>query len=177
MKNKGIFSIAVFSLIVFIGIASYLWYLFFHEYEGVLLSKNPKMEFLRGVELVNTGNINYINATNKDSDSIAPVYYFSVKNKSNKDYNYLIIIEDSKGNDGCTDSTRFQRSDLEYELKLDNKTIKKGGLDTLSSNILDSNAIKSGAVNDYALRIKLKEDTTDYQDKHFHYVINMKEKE
>ena len=68
MKNKGIFSIAVFSLIVFIGIASYLWYLFFHEYEGVLLSKNPKMEFLRRVELVNTGNINYINATNKDSD-------------------------------------------------------------------------------------------------------------
>ena len=177
LKNNGIFTIAVFSLIVFIGIASYLWYLFFHEYENVLVKENSNMQFASGVELINTGNINYINATNTDSDSVIPVYYFSVKNKSNKDYNYIISLEDSEGNDGCSNATKLTRSELEYELKMDNKTIKTGGLETLSNNILDSNIVKSGTTNDYSIRIKIKADTTDYQDKHFHYVINMKEKE
>lgn len=159
------------------GIASYLWYLYFHDYEGALISLNPNMEFLRGVELVNTGNINYVNAKTEDSDSIIPIYYFSVKSKSTKDFNYIIIIENSEGNDGCSSSTRLNRDELKYELTLDNKVIKTGGLDTLTNNILDANIIKAGSVNDYSLRIKLKEDTTDYENKHFHYVINMREKE
>ena len=177
MKNKNILNIAVICLILCIGIASYLWYLYFHDYEGRIIALNPKMEFIRGVELINTGNIDYINAKKDDADSIIPVYYFSVKNNSNKDYEYNIVILDSEGNDGCQESTRLKRSDLWYELKLDNKIIKESGLDTISNNILDTNVIKAGSVNDYSLRIKLKSDSTEYQDKHYHYVINLKEKE
>ena len=177
MKNKKVLDIAVLCLIIFIGIASYLWYLYFNEYEGRLINENPKMEFIRGVELINTGSINYVNATVDDVDSIIPTYYFSVKNKSNKDYNYIIVIEDSEGTDGCSSSSRLSRSELIYELKLDNKVIKVDGLDTLSNNILDSNIVKANSTNDYSLKIRLKSDTTNYEDKHFHYVINLKEKE
>lgn len=177
MKNKNIFTIAIICLLIFVGIASYLWYLYFHEYENKLIAENCKPEFNQEVELVNTGNISYIDAKKEDSDSVVPVYYFSVKSNSNRDYNYVITFENSDGNDGCTSENRLDRSELEYELKYDNKVIKSAGLDTLSNNILDTGVIKANSVNDYSLKIRLKSDITNYQKKHFHYVINIKEQE
>ena len=177
MKNKGILTIAMISLFVFIGIASYLWYLYFHEYEAKLIDASPAMKFIKGVELINSGNTNYINANVLDDDSIIPTYYFSVKNHSDKDYNYVIIIEDTNGDDGCTSATRFKRSELIYELSLDNNVIKTGGLDTLTNNVLDKNIIKVNETNDYSFKIKLKDEDTNYESKHFHYTINMKEHE
>ncbi len=177
MKNKNILTIAIVCLFIFIGIASYLWYLYFHEYESKLIDASPAMKFIKGVELINSGNINYINANTSDDDSIIPTYYFTVKNHSDKDYNYVIFIEDSNGNDGCSPSTRLKRSELEYELTLDNQVIKEGSLDSLQNNVLDKNIIKVDGINDYSLKIKLKESDTNYENKHFHYVINMKEHE
>ena len=177
MKNKGVFTIAIISLVLFMGIASYLWYLYFHEYEARIISGNSVLEFIRDVELVNTGSINYVNANVLDNENMIPTYYFSVKNKSNKDYNYVIIIEDTTGNDGCTKDTRFKRDELEYELKYENEVIMSGGLDTLQNSVLDSNIVKANGTNDYALKIKLKSDDVDYENKHYHYIINMKEKE
>ena len=66
---------------------------------------------------------------------------------------------------------------MEYELSLDNEVILSGGLDTLNKNILTKNIIKVGETHDYSLKIKLKEDDTGYENKHFHYIINMKEHE
>ena len=134
------------------------------------------MEFIRGVELVNTGGINYINAEPQDDDSIIPIYYFSVKNKTDKDFDYVIVLEETDGNDGCVESTRFHKDELVYELKLDNKVIKEASLDTLVDNILDTNLVKGNNANDYSLKIRLKDDAKNYDKKHFHYVINLKEK-
>ncbi len=177
MKNRSVLTIAIVSLFVFTGIASYLWYLYFHEYESKLIDASPAMKFIKGVELVNSGSINYVNANTFDTDEVIPTYYFSVKNHSDKDYDYVIILDDEESSDGCSPSTRLKRNELEYELTLDNKVIKTGSLDTLKNNVLDKNIIKINGTNDYSLRIKLKEDTTDYENKHFHYVINMKEHE
>ncbi len=177
MKNKNVLTIAIICLFIFVGIASYLWYVYFHEYERTLIDASPAMKFIKGVELINSGNINYINAKSYDDDSVIPVYYFSVRNHSDKDYNYVILLEDSNGNDGCTPSTRLKRSELEYELTLDNEVIKTGSLDSLNNNVLDKSIIKIGERNDYSLKIRLKENDTDYENKHFHYVINMKEHE
>ncbi len=177
MKNKSVFSVAIISLVFFIGIASYLWYLYFHEYEGKLMDENCKPEFSREVELLNTGSTSYNEAKVDDTDSSIPTYYFSVKNNSSNDFNYVILFENSEVNDGCTAATRLERSELEYELRLDNKIIKTASLDTLIDNILDTNIIKGNSVNDYSLKIKLKSDAVDYQNKHFHYLINIKEKE
>lgn len=176
MSDKKVYTIGVVSLGIFIILAAILWYLYFNNYERKLLSQNESAEFSRGVELVNSGEINYLDATNKDDDSIVPIYYFRVKNNTNKDYDYVLYFENATSNDGCTPSSTFSRDDLEYELKLDNKVIKKGGLDTLQNNVLDINTITSKGVNDYSLKVRLKESVTDYSDKHFHYIVTMKEK-
>lgn len=176
MKSKNIIVVGIFSLIIFMGIATYLWYLYFHEYEGKLLAQNTEYDFTRGVELVNSGSTTYLNATNEDDDAIIPTYYFRVKNNMDKDFNYVIYFENAEANDGCTKDTTFSRDELEYELKLDNKVIKTGGLETINNNVLDVNTIAKNSIKDYALKVRLKSSVTDYDNKHFHYVINMKEK-
>lgn len=175
MKNKKILTIAIISLFIFTGISAYLWYLYFNEYETKLIDSSPVMRFIKDVELINSGNINYVNANVEDDDSIIPTYYFTVKNHSDTDYKYVILLEETSSNDGCSTSTLFKRSELEYELTLDNKTIKTGGLDTLKNNILDTNTIKAEGTNDYSIKIRLKDSDTNYENKHFHYVVNMKE--
>lgn len=177
MKNKNILTIAIICLFIFVGIASYLWYLYFYEYEKNLIDASPAMKFLKGVELINSGNINYINANANDDDSIVPTYYFTVKNHSDKNYQYVILLEDSTGNDGCSPSTRLKREELEYELTLDNRVIKTGSLDSLVNNVLDKNIVNIDGINDYSLKIRLKDSDSNYENKHFHYIINMKEHE
>ena len=175
MKHKNVIVVGIFSLIIFMGIASYLWYVYFTKYEEVELAKNEKTEFIKTVELINSGSTTYLNATNIDADETIPVYYFRVKNSSNKNFNYTLYFQNAVGNDGCTEETTFNRDELEYELKLDNKVIKSGGLETISNNELDINTVAGNSVNDYSLKVKIKENFTDYENKHFHYTITMKE--
>ena len=175
MNSKKVYTIGIVSLIFFMIIASILWYLYFNDYEKKLSSQNENTEFIRGVELLNSGEINYINATNTDDDSIIPTYYFRVKNNTNKNHNYVLYFENATSNDGCTQETTFSRDELEYELKLDNKVIKKAGLNTIQNNVLDVNMVKANSVNDYSLKVRLKENVTDYDNKHFHYIVTMKE--
>lgn len=177
MKSKNVIVVGIFSLIVFMGIASYLWYLYFTEYEKKLIAQNMDSDFSRAVELINSGQITYLNATNTDDDMIVPTYYFRVKNNSDKDHNYVIYFENAQVNDGCTSETTYSRNDLEYELKLGNKVIKTGGLETISNNVLDTNTVAKNSINDYSIKVRLKSSVTDYSDKHFHYTITMKEKE
>lgn len=176
MKSKNIIVVGIFSLIVFMGIASYLWYLYFHEYEEKLIAQNNDSDFTRGVELINSGSITYLNATNTDDDMIVPTYYFRVKNNSSMDHEYVLYLENAQVNDGCSSATTYSRSELEYELKLDNRVIKTGGLDTISNNVLDINKVTKNSINDYSIKVRLKSSVTDYSDKHFHYIITMKEK-
>lgn len=176
LKNKSIFTIGVICLVFFIGIAAYLWYLYFKEYEGKIIAENDGLAFMRAVEFENSGPIYYINADVLDPDNVIPKYYFRVKNSSDKDYEYYLYIEDSNGNDGCNANTRFKRSDLQYELRLDNQLLKNGSLDSISDNLLYVNTVEAGKVNDYSLKIWLKDDVEDYEDLHYHYIITMKEK-
>ncbi len=177
MKNKNVLTIAVVCLFIFTGISSYLWYLYFYDYEQKLIDASPAMKFVKGVELINSGNINYVNANAFDDENMIPTYYFSVKNHSDRDYNYIILLEDTEGKDGCTEATRLTRNELEYELTLDNEVIKAGDLSLLDKNILDSNIIKVNETHDYSFKLRIKENAENYEGKHFHYIINMKEKE
>ena len=176
MKRKNVIIMGIFSLVIFMGIASYLWYLYFNKYEEKLIKQNGIYEFERVVELANSGPTTYLNATNNDTEEIIPTYYFRVENESDQEYEYILYFQNVDVNDGCSESTRFDRSDLEYELKLDNKVIKKAGLETITNNELDINTISSHSINDYSIRLKLKENVTDYENKHFHYTITIKEK-
>ena len=165
------------SLIIVIGIASYLWYLYFHDYEAKAILENCKTNFDNAIKLENTGKVNYVDAKAGDSEDVIPVYYFSVKNTSSDDFGYVILLEEIDGNDGCTYETRLKKEELEYTLKLDNKTINTADLNTISNGMITENTIKGNSVQDYALVIKIKEGITDFEKKHFHYKINIKEKE
>ena len=174
MKNKVFFTIGMISLTIFIVIASYLWFIYFDNKEKEMLSKDKELEFIRGVELINSGSIEYINAKIGDSDEVIPKYYFRIKNNMDKDYQYEVYLDDKEDSN---DASSFNRDELVYELKLDNKVIKSGLVSTLHNNLLDSNTIHGGKINDYSLRIWLNEDITNYANKHFNYVVNLKEKE
>ena len=87
-----------------------------------------------------------------------------------------MILKKTIVNDGCDNSTTFSLSDLNYEFKLNGLVIKSGLLSDIQNGILDNSTLKKESTNDYSLRIWLNKDNKDYQNKHFHYVINIEEK-
>lgn len=168
------FTIGMISLSIFIIIASYLWYMYFDNYEKDIIANDKRLEFIRGVEFINSGSIDYVNAKVDDSEEIIPTYYFRLKNNMDKDFSYEVYLEDKEN---TANESSFTRDELEYELKLDNRVIKSGLVSTLHNNLLDSNIIHGGKINDYSLRIWLNKEITDYENKHFNYIVNLKEKE
>ena len=173
MKSKGILQIGFVSILVFIGIATYMWYKFFDEGKGPNLVENIAIEFL------NNGGTNYINATTEDPDDIIPVYYFRVKNNTEEKYSYQVVFKQKKASeikDGCSEATTFKLDELMYELKKDSRVIKSGLLSELDSDIIDSGEINGNSIYDYSFRVWLRDDIVDYSTKHFHYVIELREK-
>ena len=172
MKNKTVFKLAFISLFVFIIVATYFWFLYFKDYEGTVTKEKVRLE------LINNGGINYINAVPEDLEENIPTYYFRIKNNSLEDVKYDIFLQSvspSDVNDGCSEGMIFSTTELNYELKLDNKVIKKGVLSSLNNNILDNNVVSGDSINDYSLRIWLNEKADDSLLKHYHYIVSIRE--
>ncbi len=172
MKNKTVFKIAFISLVIFVLVATYFWFLYFKDYEGSI--KEEKIRY----ELINNGGINYINAVPNDLEANIPTYYFRVKNNINDAIKYEIFLQNvspSEVNDGCSDGMIFASSELNYELKLDNRVISTGNLSTLTNNVLDNNRVLGNSVNDYSLRIWLNESASTNLLKHYHYIVSIRE--
>ena len=165
LNNKTFFRIGFVCVLIFIVIASYLWYLYFHNYEGEMLGKNIALEF------INSGHIDYVNAQVNDPEEIIPTYYFRVKNNIDKVFKYEKKIK----KDTKLPST-FSEDELMYELKLDNRVIKNGLLSSIQNNVLDANTISGNKINDYSLRIWLADNAIDDANKSYHYVVNFREK-
>ena len=172
MKNKTVFKLAFISLVIFIVVATYFWFLYFKDYEGSITKELVRLE------LINNGGINYINAVPDDLEENIPTYYFRVKNNASESIKYDIFLQNvspSEVNDGCSDGMIFSTSELNYELKLDNKTIKSGVLSSLNNNALDNNIVSGNSINDYSLRIWLNESAEDNLLKHYHYIVSIRE--
>ena len=172
MKNKTVFRIAFISLVIFVLVATYFWFLYFKDYEGSI--KEEKLRY----ELINNGGINYINAVPNDLEANIPTYYFRVKNNVNDDIKYEIFLQSvspSAVNDGCSTDMLFTSSELNYELKLDNRVVHSGNLSTLTNNVLDSNKVSGNSINDYSLRIWLNDNASTNLLKHYHYVVSFRE--
>ena len=172
MKNKTVFKLAFISLIIFIVVATYFWFLYFRDYDGSIVKEKIRLE------LINNGGIDYINAIPNDLDENIPTYYFRIKNNSEEDIKYDVFLQNVSPNavkDGCTDSTIFSSNELNYELKLDNKVIKSGVLSMISNGILDNNKVSGNAINDYSLRIWLNDKAEDSLLKHYHYTVSVRE--
>ena len=173
MKTRTIFRVAFVSILVFVIFGTYFWYLYFKNGAGSMFNGQ------KNLLLVNSGNIDYINAVVNDDDSRIPIYYFQVKNNKNTQEKYMITLEDvlpSEVNDGCNDAMLFKREELKYLLKRDNVIVAKGLLSDLTNNILDDSSINALGTNDYSIKVYLNEDTTNYLGKHYHFRINLVEK-
>lgn len=172
MKANRIFKIGFISVMVFSIVGTILWFMYFDRYESDFLAKNVRLE------LLNNGKINYYNAVPADEEEDIPTYYFRVKNNVNVPISYEILLHDvsaKDANDGCSEKTLFKREQLNYEVMLDNKVIKKGILSDLQGDILISDKMEGSKVNDYALKVWLNENAKETLGKHYHYVVDIRE--
>ena len=172
MKRLLILKVAFISMIAFTIAGGYFWYIYFDEREGKMIADNVRLQ------LLNNGAVTYINAIPKDNEENIPIYYFRVKNNLSQEANYVLEFQEitpSEVNDGCNNETFINKNELSYELKLDNKIIKKGKLNELKDNVLDNNKVLGNKTNDYSLKVYLSDDTSDVLNKHYHYSVVLKE--
>ena len=157
---------------IFMIILTILWYRYFGDTEKNVLEKNVR------IELINNGKIDYLNAIPLDDIEVIPTYYFRVRNNVDVPVKYEILISDIDSitaDDGCMEGGLFTREEISYELFKDNKSIRKGKLSEISDNILLNDEMKGSMTNDYAFRAWLNENAKDTIEKHYHYVINIRE--
>ena len=171
MKRLLILKAAYIFMITFTIIGGYYWYLYFDEREGKGLSDNLRLQ------LLNNGPVTYIDAIPNDEESNIPIYYFRVKNNISTPVEYTLMfneISPVEANDGCDNSKFLKKSELSYQLTMDNKVIKSGKLSDINS-VLDINKVSGNTTNDYSLKIFISPDSTDTLQKHYHYSVTLKE--
>ena len=174
MKRLLILKIAFICMVIFTIVGGYFWYIYFSEGETKIVLDNVRLE------LLNNGNVTYINAIPNDEEENIPTYYFRVKNNIDTDANYTLLFKEispNEANDGCGLDTFFTKDELSFELKLDNKVIKSGSLSNLKDNVLDNNIVLGKSTNDYSLRVYVSDDASDVLKKHYHYSVIMKDED
>lgn len=175
MKKKLLLVMAGVALFVFIFATSILWYNFFYNDT----SSNAFVSSLR-IEMDDDHNIlNEDNLIPLDEETAKNLksYDFTVNNTSNVSTTYNVIIEDSviSDDENFTNKSLLSRNQLEYQLALNGKVIKKGLLSDIKNNLLDTRNIEENKSNNYQLRIYVSEkaQNTDWQNKYYHFNIKI----
>ena len=181
MKNKILIFCGFMILLIFIAFGTYFWYLYFLKTSSIYSSNSDDtMQVVGDISLIDNGNNVYdSDADNLDGDDVSSIeaYVFNVKNDSNSKKNYTLYIEDVNANkvkDGCTEDTLLKRSQLRYQLILDETVIKEEDFDNIKDNILDERQIEGNSVNHYKLRVYIKESADNWVGKHYHYKVTLK---
>lgn len=175
MKKVVMLFLAGIALFAFIFATSTLWYRFFYS-----STSNDNSISSVTVQLDDENNIidesGLIPLDDDTAKTLTP-YQFSVKNSSDVDYTYNVLLEDSIISDDITYSSKelLSRSQLRYQLSLNGKIIETGSLDDVKNNILDTRIISSSQTNNYQLRVYVAESAqnTSWQNKYYHFNINV----
>lgn len=175
MKKVVMLFLAGIALFAFIFATSMLWYRFFYS-----STSNDNSISSVTVQLDDENNIidesGLIPLDDDTAKTLTP-YQFSVKNSSDVDYTYNVLLEDSIISDDITYSSKelLSRSQLRYQLSLNGKIIETGSLDDIKNNILDTRIISSSQTNNYQLRVYVAESAqnTSWQNKYYHFNINV----
>ena len=180
MKNKFLIICAGILLLIFLMFGTYAWYLFFLRASGEFsVNNNSKYLQTSGIIFQDDGNNVYdTKAESLDDDNLesVPSYDFKVTNTNNKKGKYNLYIEDLPVNlidDGCTENTLLNRSQLKYQLKMNDEVIKEGYMESINDNILDSREIDANATNNYSLKIYIHDTALDWFGKHYHYKVTI----
>lgn len=176
MKKVVMLFLAGIALFAFIFATSVLWYRFFYNNDTSDSSNVSNVT----IQLDDENNIidesGLIPLDDDTAKTLTP-YQFSVKNSSDVDYTYNVLLEDSIISDDITYSSKelLSRSQLRYQLSLNGKIIETGSLDDVKNNILDTRIISSSQTNNYQLRVYVAESAqnTSWQNKYYHFNINV----
>lgn len=177
MKNKTLLICGFLLLIIFIGVGTYTWYLYFVKISAnIPIGPNNNPYIDGSIVLKDNGNSIIDSEANKiDDEKINQVipYKFQIINNG-QDREYTLYLEDLALNvidDGCTAETLLTRNQLKYQLKLNDEVIKEDFLSNINNNILDKREIASNSENDYELRIYIHDEAEDWEEKHYHYRV------
>ncbi len=180
MKRVILLVLVGVALFAFIFATSMLWYRFFYN-DNVSGTNNVSSVTIQLDDQNNVIDESGLIPLDDDSARTLTPYEFSVKNNGDNNYAYNVLLEDSIISDDITYSSKelLSRSQLRYQLILNGKEIKTGDLDDIKNNVLDARVISSSQTNNYQLRIYVSEESqdTDWQNKYYHFDINVQAEE
>ena len=178
MRKFVLLSLAGIFLFAFIFIASMLWYRFFYASEGTREYSSVEVKLDSANNTINENGL--IPLDDETAKTLTP-YEFSVKNSGSGDVVYNVLLEDSIISDDANyiNKELLSRSQLKYQLSLNGQIIKKGNLNDVKDNILDTRSISPSKSNNYQLRIYVSQDAvnTNWQNKYYHFDVSVKMEE
>ena len=179
MKKMFLLILAGVVLTAFIFVTSMMWYKFFYDD-----ASNVNNVANLNVQLDSNNNTideDFLIPLDRETAKTLTPYTFNVKNTSDKDSTYTVLIEDSVISDDVNYANKslLNRDQLEYQLVLNGQTIKVGMLSELENNVLDVRNIAASRINNYELRVYVSESAqnTNWQNKYYHFEIEIKTEE
>lgn len=176
MKKMILLIMAGIALFIFIFVTAMLWYRFFYNDSTNTLDSVSSIEVKLDKENNTINETGLIPLDEESAKNLTP-YSFEVKNTSDASANYNVIIEDAVISDDENYSSKelLSRNQLEYQLSLNGRVIKKGMLSEINNNILDTRNISANTVNNYQLRVYVSETVQDtsWQNKYYHFDVKV----
>lgn len=179
MKSRSVLVVGFISIIIFIIIGAYFWWLYFLDYNSDGRFNNESFGY-GNIALVDIEGVNATNQESQENGIDSPAYLFRVDNNKTSTTKYVLYLEETPYNlvnDGCTMATTLQREELSFSLKLNGIIIKYGNMTEINDNILDEQVINIDNSNNYELKVWINEEAEEYEGKHYHYKVVLKEVE
>ena len=174
MKKKVIIVGLAIIMITYIGVATYFWRELFLD-----LGTNGELGGLQNINNalvlkdVNNSHVVYNEIIEIDQ---VDGYRFDILNKGVSSQNYRLILREvspSEVQDGCSNDTILNVSELNYQLYVNGVLMRNGTLKEVVNNILYEKKINIDVTDKYELKIWLKDDHSASEGKHYHYSVDL----
>lgn len=169
MTKKIFLALGGFLLIVFVTCTSFLWFKVFYYGD---IGKINTLQVQKEQDVVSL-NENLVPMTEIEAQYV-PNYKFSINNINDFKSSYKVVFEEVSAQ-----GDKLSKSQLNYELLLNSKVIKKGNLSQLKNDILDERDVMAGKTNNYELKVYIADSVKDgtWENKSYAYKVNIIVKE
>lgn len=156
-------------LFAFVICTSFLWYKVFYYGD---IGKINTLQVQKESDEVAL-NENLVPMTESEAQSVSN-YKFSIKNVNDFKSSYKVVFEEVN-----ITEAKLSKSQLNYELLLNGKIIKKGNLAKVKNNILDERYVMAGKTNNYELKVYIPDSVEKgtWENKSYAYKVNIIVKE
>lgn len=169
MTKKIFLALGGILLFAFVICTSFLWYKVFYYGD---IGKINTLQVQKESDEVAL-NENLVPMTESEVQSV-PNYKFSIKNVNDFKSSYKVVFEEVN-----ITEAKLSKSQLNYELLLNGKIIKKGNLAKVKNNILDERYVMAGKTNNYELKVYIPDSVEKgtWENKSYAYKVNIIVKE